>query len=372
MGYALAMLWYDRSRFLAAVFAVAFSVILVCMQFGLLLGMFALTSIPIDRAKADVWLGGPDVVSIDVGKPIPDSYMTRLMTQPEIEVVERYILGFQYWRRPDGGTELCIIVGTRLGRNSLGALDHLTPDLRARLTCPRNVVVDRSELDRLGIEGVGAEVEIQDKRVRVVGLVDGTPGLQGPYVFCSLETAKELLEMQPDQATYIVGKCRDSADVQRLVARLKAKYPKMSVLAKSEFSHRSRMHWLTQTKGGIAIGFAAILGLIVGGAITRQSLYSATMASLREYAVLRALGIPRRRLMVNIVWLAIWIGVAGVVVALPALLLIHQIGYHLNVPLVLPWWLPALASAGTWTVAVLAALTTFRSVQRAEPVALLR
>ena len=96
--------------------------------------------------------------------------------------------------------------------------------------------------------------------------------------------------LSPDQTVYMLAKCRDPKDVEPLVARLKEEYvaenqPDMSAFSKTEFSRRSRMHWLKKTSAGIALGYAALLGLIVGAVVTSQTLYAATMASVREYAI---------------------------------------------------------------------------------------
>ena len=68
------------------------------------------------------------------------------------------------------------------------------------------------------------------------------------------------------------------------------------------------MHWLTKTKAGIALGYAAALGLLVGAVVTYQTLSAATKASLREYAVLRALGIPRWRMALAVMSQSFWVG----------------------------------------------------------------
>ena len=81
-----------------------------------------------------------------------------------------------------------------------------------------------------------------------------------------------------------------------LVERLKDYPSKISAFTSEGFSIRSRVYWLTKTKAGIALGLAAALGLLVGAVVTYQTLYAATAASLKEYAVLRALGIPRWRM----------------------------------------------------------------------------
>ena len=57
MSYALSTLWYERQRYLPAVLAVAFSCLLIALQCGLLLGLFSITSIPIDESSADIWVG---------------------------------------------------------------------------------------------------------------------------------------------------------------------------------------------------------------------------------------------------------------------------------------------------------------------------
>src|SRR5207244_1277809 len=130
MSYSLATLWHERQRYIPGVLAVAFSALLIALQCGLLLGLFSITSIPIDNSKADIWVLHPKVPSVDLGKTIPESWMSYL-AYPEIEHAEGYMEGFAYWAKPDGGTELCLVIGSRLGPDSLGAIWQLTPAHRA-------------------------------------------------------------------------------------------------------------------------------------------------------------------------------------------------------------------------------------------------
>ena len=71
------------------------------------------------------------------------------------------------------------------------------------------------------------------------------------------------------------------------------------------------MHWLITTKAGIAVGFTALLGLLVGAVVTSQTLYAATAASQREFATLRAMGIPKWRLKLNVLVQSFWVGLFG-------------------------------------------------------------
>jgi putative ABC transport system permease protein len=371
-SYSLTTLWYERQRYLPGVLAVAFSALLIALQCGLLLGLFSITSIPIDHTSADVWMGAPRVLSVDLGEPIGESSLSRVGVQPEIERCEPYVQGFAYWSKPGGGRELCMVIGSRLSPDSLGKIDKLTPEQCGQLAEQGAVVVDESDLDRLGIRGVGDVAEISGLQVRVVGLTKGLKSLAGPYVFCSITTARERLRQGEDQATYVLGRCRQESDAAKVVERLR-RYKDVSAFTKAEFSRRTRLHWLIKTKAGAALGYAALLGLLVGAVVTSQTLYAATVASLRELAVLRALGIPRWRMAFMVVSQSFWIGIIGIVLALPAVYgLAWAADRFMGVQIALPWQLQMAAALVTLLMALFSGLFALRSLRLVEPAMLLR
>src|SRR5580658_10110459 len=130
MSYSLTTLWHERQRYLPGIFAVAFSALLIALQCGLLLGLFSITSIPVDHGRAHLWVGSENVLSVDLGRPVPTYYLSRLASQPEVEPPELYLQGYSIWNKPTGGSDLCMIVGSRLEDDSLGAINELTPELR--------------------------------------------------------------------------------------------------------------------------------------------------------------------------------------------------------------------------------------------------
>jgi putative ABC transport system permease protein len=371
MSYSLATLWHERQRYLPGVLAVGFSALLIALQCGLLLGLFSITSIPVDHTRAHIWVGAPQVLSVDLGRPVPESYLSRLAAQPEVETTEVYLQGFAYWSKPRGATELCLVIGSRLDDHALGCVSELTPELRSRITEPGAIIVDESELGRLGVRGVGDVAEVSGQRVRVVGLVHGLKSLAGPYIFCSIATARPLLHMLPDQTTYVLARCHNPADAAAVVERL-GPYSNMSAFTSEDFSFRTRMHWLTMTRAGIALGCAAALGLLVGAVVTSQTLYAATAASIREFAVLRALGIPRWRMAATVLAQAFWVGIAGIALAMPVVYGLREGADTLGAKILLPAWLLAGAAAVTMTMALGSGLAALRSLRLVEPATLLR
>lgn len=373
-SYSLVTLWFERQRYLPGVLAVAFSALLIALQCGLLLGLFSITSIPIDHTHADVWMGAPKVLSVDLGRPIPESALARMGVQQEIESCEPYLQGFAFWSKPEGGSELCMVIGSRLSTDSLGKLDKLTPEQCGLLAEEGAVIIDESDAKRLGVRGVGSVAEISGHPVRVVSMTRGLPSLAGPYVLCSIPTAKKRLPVQQGQTTtYVLGRCRSQQDAPKVVGRLN-QYKDVSAFTAQEFSKRTQLHWLLKTKAGIALGYAAALGLLVGAVVTSQTLYAATVASLREFAVLRALGIPRWRIALMVVSQSFWIGIIGIGVALPAVYGLawaadRMMGVHI---VSLPWWLQTATAVVTLVMALLSGLFALRSLRQIEPATLLR
>jgi putative ABC transport system permease protein len=370
-SYTLTTLWHDRQRYMPGVLAVSFSAVLINLQSGLLLGLFATTSIPIDHTRADIWLSAHGVLSVDLGRPIPQANLARLASHGEVEAPEILLLDYSYWFKPDDTKELCIVIGSRLLGQSLGAVQELTPELRGRLTEPGAIVVDEAELGRLGIRGIGDHAKIGDHRVRIVGLVRGLKSLTGPYVFCSIETARLLLSVATDQATYLLARCREPATASAVVERL-SDYTDLSAFTQEDFSRRTRIHWLTETNAGISTAFTAALGLLVGAVVTSQSLYAAMAASMREYAVLRALGIPRRQMAAMVMALSFWIGVAGIVLALPFTFGLARVAEMMGTRMLLPHWLLGSVTAVTLLMALVSGLAALRSLRLTEPANLLR
>lgn len=372
MSYSLTTIWHERRRFLPGIVAVAFSTLLILFQGGLLVGQFSLTSTPIDHTSADLWVGHPMNLSVDLGRPIPERWLSNVAVQPEVEQVERYVIGLIVVDRQDGRSELCTVIGSSLENDALGAVRELTPELRRLLSEPGSVVADETELGRLGFRGVGDVAEVMGKRVRLVGVVQGLKSLAAPYLFCSLQTSRILFSgIEQNQTIFILGRCRRAADAPAVVARLRREHY-LSAFTSGGFSTQTRMHWMTATKAGIAAVWSAILGLLIGLVITSQTLYAATAASWREYAVLEALGIPGWRMAATVVAQSLWIGTLGLGVAVPVAWALGRLLGLVNIKMLFPPWLVGPAAAVTMVTVLVSGLFALRSLRLVQPAELLR
>jgi putative ABC transport system permease protein len=174
-----------------------------------------------------------------------------------------------------------------------------------------------------------------------------------------------------DQTTYVLARCHDPANAAVVVERLRVN-PHVSVFTAEELSWRTRLHWMMKTKAGIALGFAAALGLLVGAVVTSQTLYAATAVSMREYAMLRALGIPRRKMRGMVLAQSLWVGVIGIGLGVPAVYSLAEAAAALGAKVLVSPWLVAAAGIVTLVMALLSGLVALRSLRLAEPATLLR
>jgi putative ABC transport system permease protein len=275
-----------------------------------------------------------------------------------------------------------VILGSKLEDGASGAINALTPTHRERLTEPDSVIVDEGDMSRLGlVNGIGEYGEINGQKVKVVDLVKGYKSIAGPYVMCSLKTARSLMRLSTDQTIYLLARCFDRNKAPEVVERLRDRYERglatdkkkdMSVFTASEFSSRTQMHWLLKTRAGLVIGYAAVLGLLVGAVVTSQTLYAATVASIRELAILRALGSPRWRMAAAVLMQSFWVGLLGVILAIPTIFATAKIADWLSIKVMLDNGLLGFVAAVTMLTALLAGLFALRSLRQIEPASLLR
>jgi putative ABC transport system permease protein len=355
--------------------AVTFSTVLIGLQGGLLLGQVVYSSFAIDHTTADLWVVPPDANSPMLAEPIPESWLLRVAAQPEVNRAELYYLGQGFWHKPgQGAREACVVIGSRLDDDSLGAIRQMSAVVRTRLTEPGTVAVISEDLPTYGLdEGKEAGAEINGQRVRVVGTITGFRGALYPHLFCSLETCRQLFPSFTRPLTsFVLARCRDPQDVPALAARLRTAYPEMATYTTDEFSARTRNYWLFRTRLGTVLVCTVVLALLVGGVVTSETLLAAVRASLREYSLLDAMGMPRQRLVGLVLAQSWWIGLAGVLFALPLIFLLAQVAEWTNTHVLLPTALLIGTPVLNLVLAVLSGVAALRSLREAEPGVLLR
>lgn len=364
---------HEWRRYLAAVLAVTFSGLLVVVQLALLLGMFATVSVAIDRSDADLWIGARNTPSVDLGRPLPYGADARAWAHGDVAGVERYVSVLGDLRRADGATMSVIINGIDTAPQGLAFSRLLSAEQRALLRDPHAVLVDPADLGKLRAD-VGSIIEINGRRARISGVVEGLRAIGGINALASFATLRHLAPDTANQTTFYLVKVKPGERVDTVAHDIgdTARVPRYSVWTSQDFSRQSQTYWLLESGAGIGSGFASALAMLVGLVITSQTLSGAILATIREFAALRALGVSLASLRSVVIEQALWVGVLGLLLTAVLTAGIAWLGDIARVAMSYPWWMLLSASLGLMAIAVGSGLLGLRPLSRAEPVSLLR
>ena len=122
------------------------------------------------------------------------------------------------------------------------------------------------------------------------------------------------------------------------MAALRRDYPDMGVYSSDELSLKVRYYWLFRSRGGVVLICTMVLALLVGLAVTSETLYAAVLAQSKEFAVLDALGIPTKHVAGLVLAQSFWLGVGGALLALPLAVALARVAlwFHTQVVLSAP------------------------------------
>jgi putative ABC transport system permease protein len=123
---------------------------------------------------------------------------------------------------------------------------------------------------------------------------------------------------------------------------------------------------------GVILGFASFMAGIIGIGITSQTLRGAVLASIKEFASLRALGISMFSLQLIVLELSFWVGVSGMAMAAVLVFLLSGAAKLAGVPMSFP--LPNVASTAIFllVIALLSGWWSLGVLKRSQPADLLR
>ncbi|MEP6633040.1 MAG: ABC transporter permease [Luteimonas sp.] len=367
---------YEWRRFLPATVAIAFASALLLLQASLVLGIFGSASVYVSGSSADLWMGYPGTQSVDQGRPINPDAATLLYMQPQVTRVESFLWYDADWRGPgDNGAVSVFVSGIDARADGLMFSKVLSPALRQALQGPDAVVVDRAELEKLGV-AIGSRAFINGHSVRVVGVGSGLRALGGVNVLASLETARGLDTDQPqgDWPTYFVAKLRDTAHAANVAKVLNRQRGggRHEVWTATAFARQSTLFWLFDTGAGAGVLFLAGVVVLVGAAITSQTLVAAVFASIREYAMLNALGVGLRALRWVVMEQAFWVGAVGLVIAAVGCSALIGLARMRDVPVVFDASIWIVCAGVVMALALVSGLIALRGLSRADPAELLR
>lgn len=297
----LAWLQLTREPFrLSVVLAgVAFAVVLILMQLGFRDAMFE-SAVRYHRAlDYDLALLSPKMQFIG----LPQSFSRRRLYQARgyegVAKVTPVYLGLQVWKNIDDPAQMRLIyvVGIDPSRDVLDVPGFDESWDRVKLA--DFVLYDRASRPEFGSvvdrfeTGQRVMTEVGERRIQVAGLFDlGTSfGIDGSVITSDLNFLRLFPNRSPGAIDLGLVELEPGADPVAVRDAIAAGIPRdVEVLTKAGFISREKGYWDSNTPIGFVFLFGVIMGLVVGGVIVYQILFSDVSEHLREYATLKAMG----------------------------------------------------------------------------------
>jgi putative ABC transport system permease protein len=317
----------DRGKLLTSLLGVAFSVVLINLQGGLLIGLIQKASLLVDYGQADIWVGHQHMNNVDIGIFIPERWVQRIRAVEGVERAEPYVVMFGQSTMPDGRYENVLVVG-----------------------CEPASLMGNAWTN---------------------GIVGFTTN---PYIFTTLERARKkyTVGIPPEHCSYFLVKAKPGTDIKELCSRIRERVPELDVYDRGTYSLMCMEYWLTRTGIGISFGLAAFLGLLVGLAVVAQTLYASVNERIKEFGTLKAMGADDRCVSRFLVSQALGTAALGSVIGLVGMVLLGRSLSSPRAPVVLTWGVAICSVALIAMVCLLAVWLPYWRVRRIDPASVLR
>lgn len=364
---ALRNLLHDRLRFAVTLTGIVFSVVLSAIQLGLYVGFTRATSDVISHSGADVWVMSRGVGNLENGVPFLEQRAYQVQALAGVAAVQKHIVSFGDWKRPDGAEEGALIIGVDLA-GAMGRPWNLVAGTAADLERPDAVIVDELYRDKLGITHLGQTLEVRGHRVRVVGFTRGIRTFTtAPPVFTSFKHAQDYAGLRADQALYLLVNATPGTDPDALARRIEQHVPDVTALATDAWRQKQQNYWMFGTGAGITVLIAAGLGLLVGVVVVAQTIYAATIDHIREYGTLKAMGATNGYIYRVIIRQATISGLVGYGIAILIAMLVSRGSLAGTTAIIIPLPLALALFVLTLGMCIGASMVSINKVTRIDP-----
>jgi putative ABC transport system permease protein len=386
---ALKMLMGVRAKYAGLLLGIAFTAFLVTFSASYFAGFmtrgFALIA---ENGGTDVWVMDPAVTSVEQTVNMSSSALARVRSVSGVRYATPLALGAADARLPNGRFQPFQVIGvddaTLVGAPALrdGASQSLlrAPDAilvdaggtTGKLTTPArkedqwptdgaHLAVPMRELQ------AGDEFLVNDNRVRVAGLSATLPRFPPrPLIYTTYSNAMRILPPERTRLTFVLVRAADGIIPSELARRIQLRTG-LRARTTPDFKADTVRWYLVNSEDVGDMSAMLILAMSVGFGVVGIMLYMFTYESLKQYAVLKAMGAtPQTLLMMVLVQSALCAALGtGIGVGFCALLgeLVSMSGY----PFRMMWFTPLAGALGVLIVSMTAATISARPVRKLQP-----
>lgn len=410
---ALKMLWGDRPKYLGLLIGITFAAFLVTFALSYLAGFLSRGfAIVTENPGADVWVMDPAVESTELMTNIPDSALTRVRSVDGVLSAMPLAVTSMDARFPDGRFQSFEIIAmdeaTLFGLPPLengvspvvmrtadavvvasggtdGKLDTpaleadqwpFRPHLRGTSNEQTTTGFYRliSDLLKPDVQGpirelaAGDLLLVNDHRVVVRGRAKALPRYPPvPLMYTTISNAARMLPPERHLLTFVLAKAAPGISPRALAASIEGQ---TGLRARSSEDFKTdTVDWLLINSEDVGdMASMVSIAMLVGLGVTGVMLYMFTTDSLRQYAVLKAMGADSKLLLKMIFVQSGLCAILGIGLGVGLCAIVGKIAtIEFDYPFRMMWFNPILGGLAVLLVSVVAALVSARPVLKLEP-----
>lgn len=315
------LLFVERRRAALTVLGVAAALLLVLVLDGIFAGAIDRVTSYIRSSSATVFVSQAGVRTMHMSaSALPADTPAAIAAVPGVDWAAP--IGFATVSAAGPGSrQLSYLIGydTATGRGGPAEL------VAGRSPRTSEAVVDEQGAAAMGV-GLGDTVTILGTPLSVAGLSTGGTSITNTTIFVSAEQFGSLrghaghagADAGPGAISYVLVATRDEASARAVADRIEATVPGVTAQTRAEFA--SSEAGVVEDMSADLLRLMSLIGLLIAMAVIALGLMTATLSRIRDFAVLKALGAPVRRLAgavaVQVVWTVVLATATAAVLAL--------------------------------------------------------
>jgi putative ABC transport system permease protein len=379
VSLAFSTLIFEWRRYFAAIIALAVAGLMVLAMTGMFLGVGKAFTATIDRSPAEIMVLSPDSDSLfGNNSGLPRRLIPTVYQHPDVTEVMPLSGSWAFWSnfpkdgQPAKGNGVQVMV-IDPSPGSLTIPNDFDERMLQTIAEPYAVIIDSSSEGKLGVK-IGDKAKMNGQSIWVRGTTNDYPSMFNSIVFTSRQTAKllNIVDEGPRVGGLLV-KIKDPKRVKQVVAELNQMGGgQYKAWAREDLSKVSERGMLKEGGISVIIGFAVVVGAFIGIVITWQTLQSAILANIKEFAGLRALGVSMGSLRLIIMEISFWVGVFGLIMTAVLVAGISMIAKSLNIPMDFPLYIDIPVSIVLLLIAIMSGFFSLGVLKKSQPADLLR
>ena len=314
-GLGFRLLRHKPLRLLPAAASIAFGVVVMLVEIGLLGGILDSQAMIATMIRGDLVVMNTARVNLHRWNTLDGIRLSQIAALPFVAQVSPVYEGHVGLKSPDDGRIRRIIVYA-VSPDDMPLDIGNRDEVAQRLKFSHGFLYDRQSRAIFGHIVPGQQIVIDSSPLRVTGLVDIGPDIVNDGAI--LMSAGDWLARQPD-AQPIMGVIRLKPGTGVDAARAKilaALPPDISVLTPDELRTRENNATLSTAPVGILFAIGVLAGLVIGTINCYQLLYNEVSDHLPQYATLKAMGFSDNFLRQVILEQSVILALAGFAVGL--------------------------------------------------------